>query len=333
MSELKKIGTFCCIICCLFLNVSLLSHETLAESEGSDHITLHVEIDKPGVTGFLPLVYVNRELRGMVPGSFDVPVNESGAIIEIGVAQIERYPLYSFKISQDNIKSGKFKLSYKSAYYEVRRNFIFSNIIKIPENETAILSLIKTKFGYTVSLPREPYVPLVSHWLSPYWRALYLDHLEGVRFHDRFSNVILKAIRPPMGNVVASEVEWSGAEIFKAFFMPNIEKIEWVVESNPSEAIVHGLYGEEWGTTKVKNVNLPDTSKAAVFIKKSGYKRCYSKNSNQCNCTKKRINFLEGEMVDPYIHLKCELYRSDRHSAASAVVPQPAPIVRGSRGR
>lgn len=275
---------------------------TFSYSSDLSQVNLAVSFDSSPSDTLPMFVFIKGALSGIVPGVIAVSSQEE-VPVEIGVVQLNRSPLYTFKFGQEALKNRKVEVVTTNigSASDLKAKFLtlHKDIVKTVE-----LVSIKDNL-YSIKLPTTAYLEIAKFKNdNKEFGALPVKKAEdyGYSPHLVYDKVDEKTIY--MGNVDS----WSGANMI-ALTTGGIgyksEKQKWTINSNPPGADIYtDAYLAPVGKTK-STVDIVKSISSYVILKMDGYTQCIIQMDEYRQCTPRDCTKNEGG--DGSVSLTCNL--------------------------
>jgi hypothetical protein len=247
-------------------------------------------------------VFIKGILSGIAPGVIALP-SQQEVPVEIGVAQLNNSPLYTFKFGQEALKNRKVEVVTTNigpvSAFKTKVLTLYKDIVKTVE-------LVRVKDNlYSIKLPSTPYLEVTEFENdNKEFGALPVKKADdyGYSSHLIYDKVDDKTVS------MGSFDRWSGANMI-AFTTGGIgyksEKQKWTINSNPPGADIYtdAYIGPVGKTTST--VDIVRSTSSWVILRIEGYTQCIIQMDEYRQCTPKDCTKNEG--TDGSVSLTCNL--------------------------
>jgi hypothetical protein len=282
----------------------IMTPQTVFAQKSSDsQVYLSIEIEGNPLDTLPMFVFVRGKLSGIVPGIIALP-SEGSATVEIGVAQLNQSPLYSFNFSPEVLNTHKLDI-------------ITANIDQISVAEKNFLILHKD-FVKSIELTRivDKVYGLKLPGIAPLLVTKYKEKSDvfadvsvkkaddyGLSSHLIYNESEQKAVS------MGSADNWSGTNTI-AFATGGIgyisERQKWTIQSQPPGAEIYTETnpGRSEGKTN-STIEVTKSISSYAILKMNGYEQCVIHMNEYQQCTEKDCS--KDESADGSVTFTCTL--------------------------
>jgi hypothetical protein len=273
-------------------------------SVGQVDLSIGVESDPSEA---LPMfVFIKGRLSGMVPGIIMMP-SQVSVPVEIGIAQLNRSPLYSFNFGPEVLKAKKvdivttnidpisdsknnFLTLHKDLVETVKLTKIHDNVYGLTLPSTAYLAIEKFK-GESKEFGVFPVKKAEDYGLS--------SHL----IYDKSDQKIVS---------LGTSDSWSGTNVI-AFVPGGIgyvsEKQKWTIVSKPEGADIYTDAHPGYSAGKTNStVEVTKSISSYALLKMKGYQQCVIQMDGYQQCTER--DCIKDEDTDGSVTFTCNLTKA-----------------------
>ena len=277
------------------------SHATIAQNLDNDGVNLLIGFESKPSDNLPMFVFVKGKLSGIAPGIITLPSQET-VPVEIGVAQLNQSPLYSFTFDSSVLKAKKLNV----VITNIGSTFDFKAVI-LNKDAIKTLPLVRIRNNvYAITLPSASYLKIENfqndHKIV---EALPVKKAEDYGFSSHLIYDKSEQGVVPLG----SSSSWSGTNMI-VFSRGGIgyfpERQKWTIQSKPEGADIYtdSHPGRPVGKTN-STVEVTEFISSYAILKMDGYQQCVIHMDDYQQCTEKDCSRSEG--VDGSVTFTCTL--------------------------
>jgi hypothetical protein len=289
------------------ITCSLASKPIWAQGFSVSQVDISIKVESNPFDSLSMFVFVKGKLSGIAPGIIALPSQES-VPVEIGIAQLDESPLYSFNFGPEALKANKLDVVIANIdpISLAEKNFLILH-------KDAVKSLDLTKINdgvYELKLPgAAPLTVARSAGKNNIFVGVSVKKADdyGLSSHLVYNEGERKAVS--MGN----SDNWSGTNTV-AFSTGAIgnglsyvpERQKWTIQSAPEGADIYTDThpGRSVGKTN-STVDVTESISSYALLKMDGYQQCVIQMNGYQQCTEKDCR--KDESTDGSVTYVCNL--------------------------